>query len=72
MAVFATNSLYEDALYYQDYRDFLDRATAAAPAAGDRPTDGFDAIELDAVSLRYPDTDTPAVDAVSLTVRRGR
>ena len=28
-------------------------------------------IELDRVSLRYPDTDAPAVDGVSLTVRRG-
>ncbi|MGC4806875.1 ABC transporter ATP-binding protein [Micromonospora sp. DT233] len=72
MAVFATNSLYEDALYYQDYRDFLDRVHGRSAVRGDRPTDGFDAIELDAVSLRYPDTDTPAVDAVSLTIHRGQ
>jgi ATP-binding cassette subfamily B protein/ATP-binding cassette subfamily C protein len=72
MAVFATNSLYEDALYYQDYRDFLDRAHGRIAARGDRPTDGFDTIELEGVSLRYPDTDSPAVDRVSLTVRRGQ
>ncbi|NES27223.1 ATP-binding cassette domain-containing protein [Micromonospora terminaliae] len=70
-AVFATNSLYEDALYYQDYRNFLDRARQRVPAGGTRPVDGFDRIELDRVSLRYPDTGTPAVDEVSLTVRRG-
>ncbi|MFC0032810.1 ABC transporter ATP-binding protein [Micromonospora chaiyaphumensis] len=70
-AVFATNSLYEDALYYQDYRDFLDRARQRVPTGGTRPVDGFDRIELDGVSLRYPDTETPAVDEVSLTVRRG-
>ncbi|KAB1910806.1 ABC transporter ATP-binding protein [Micromonospora sp. AMSO31t] len=70
-AVFATNSLYEDALYYQDYRDFLDRARHRVPAGGTRPVDGFDRIELDRVSLRYPDTETAAVDEVSLTVRRG-
>ncbi|WP_329100730.1 ABC transporter ATP-binding protein/permease [Micromonospora sp. NBC_01699] len=71
IAVFATNSLYEDALYYQDYRDFLDRAHGRTRPADGRATTGFDAIELDRVSLSYPDTDTPAVDEVSLTVRRG-
>ncbi|RZU76600.1 ATP-binding cassette subfamily B protein/ATP-binding cassette subfamily C protein [Micromonospora kangleipakensis] len=71
IAVFATNSLYEDALYYQDYRDFLDRARQRVPVGGGRPVDGFDRIELDRVSLRYPDTATAAVDGVSLTIRRG-
>ncbi|MEU4482214.1 ABC transporter ATP-binding protein [Micromonospora sp. NPDC023966] len=70
-AVFATNSIYEDALYYQDYRNFLDRARRRVPAGGTRPVDGFDRIDLDRVSLCYPDTETPAVDEVSLTVRRG-
>ncbi|MGC4861608.1 ABC transporter ATP-binding protein [Micromonospora sp. DT68] len=71
VAVVATNSLYEDALYYQDYRDFLARAHARVPIGGDRLTDGVDVIELDEVSLTYPDTDASAVDRVSLTVRRG-
>ncbi|MFI0794433.1 ABC transporter ATP-binding protein [Micromonospora rubida] len=72
IAVFATNALYEDALYYQDYRDFLDRALSRIGPCGDQPIDGFDAIELDGVSLCYPDTDSPAVDEVSLTVHRGQ
>lgn len=72
VAVLATNSLYEDALYYQDYRDFLDRARSRVPTGGGRAVDGFDVIELDRVSLRYPDTERPAVDEVSLTVRRGQ
>ncbi|WP_091107288.1 ABC transporter ATP-binding protein [Micromonospora citrea] len=72
VAILATNSLYEDALYYQDYRDFLDRARERVPTGGGRAVDGFDEIELDRVSLRYPDTDRPAVDEVSLTVRRGQ
>ncbi|MFJ6166889.1 ABC transporter ATP-binding protein [Micromonospora orduensis] len=71
VAVVATNSLYEDALYYQDYRDFLARAHARVPVGGDRSTEGVDVIDVDGVSLRYPDTDTPAVDRVSLTIRRG-
>jgi ATP-binding cassette subfamily B protein/ATP-binding cassette subfamily C protein len=72
IAVYATNSLYEDALYYQDYRNFLDRAHTRTRPAGGQPSAGFDTIELDRVSLRYPDTDHPAVDEVSLTVRRGQ
>lgn len=71
MAVLATNSLYEDALYYQDYRDFLERARARVSTGGAGAVEGFDTIELDGVSLRYADTDRPAVDEVSLTVRRG-
>ncbi|MFG1866675.1 ABC transporter ATP-binding protein [Micromonospora arborensis] len=71
LAVIATNSLYEDALYYQDYRDFLDRAQARAPIGGERAAESVDVVELDDVSLSYPDTDTPAVDRVSLSVRRG-
>lgn len=71
VAVLATNSLYEDALYYQDYRDFLERARARVSTGGAGAVEGFDTIELDGVSLRYADTDRPAVDEVSLTVRRG-
>jgi ATP-binding cassette subfamily B protein/ATP-binding cassette subfamily C protein len=71
-AIHAANSLYEDALYYGDFRDFLDRARTRLPAAGGRPVDGFDEIALCDVSLRYPATDRPAVDGVSLTLRRGQ
>jgi ATP-binding cassette subfamily B protein len=75
-AVQATNSLYEDALYYQDFRDFLARArtrtrTRTRTGAG-QPVEGFDVIQLDQVSLHYPDAGTPAVDRVSLTLRRGQ
>jgi ATP-binding cassette subfamily B protein/ATP-binding cassette subfamily C protein len=71
-AIHAANSLYEDALYYGDFRDFLDRARTRLPAEGGRPVDGFDEIALCDVSLRYPATDRPAVDGVSLTLRRGQ
>ncbi|WBB96637.1 MULTISPECIES: ABC transporter ATP-binding protein [unclassified Solwaraspora] len=70
-AIHATNALYEDALYYRDYRDFLARADRQVPPAGGRRIGGYDEIELDGVSLSYPDTDRPAVDGVSLTLRRG-
>ena len=70
-AVFATNQLYENALYYGDFRSFLARAEGQRPAAGDVPVDGFDEIRLEGVGLRYPDTETPAVADVSLSLRRG-
>jgi ATP-binding cassette subfamily B protein len=72
-AVYATNSLYEDALYYQDYRDFLDRAKTRTHVVKDGETPaGFETIDLEDVSLRYPDTESPAVDGVSLSVHRGQ
>ena len=70
-AIHATNQLYEDALYYGDFRSFLARAEAERTAAGGVPVDGFDEIRLQRVGLRYPDTDAPAVTDVSLTLRRG-
>jgi len=70
-AIHAANSVYEDALYYGDYRDFLERAATQLPEERGRTVDGFDEIRLDGVSLHYPDTETPAVAGVSLTLRRG-
>jgi ATP-binding cassette subfamily B protein/ATP-binding cassette subfamily C protein len=70
-AVHAANSLYEEALYYRDFRDFLDRAARGVPPTGEQPVNGVEQICLDDVCLRYPGTGTPAVDGVSLTLRRG-
>jgi ATP-binding cassette subfamily B protein len=70
-AIHAANMLYEDALYYSDYQGFLDRAAGHLPRPGGRAVTGFDEIQLDAVSLRYPDTEIPAVDGVTMTLRRG-
>ncbi|HZA03627.1 MAG TPA: ABC transporter ATP-binding protein [Propionibacteriaceae bacterium] len=71
IAIQATNQLYEDALYYGDFRSFLARAEAERTASGGVPVAGFDEIRLHGVGLRYPDTETLAVTDVSLTLRRG-
>jgi ATP-binding cassette subfamily B protein len=71
-AIYAANMLYEDALYYGDYRAFLDRAEKHLPNPGGRKVEGFDEIRLDDVRLKYPDTETPAVDGVSMTLKRGQ
>jgi ATP-binding cassette subfamily B protein/ATP-binding cassette subfamily C protein len=70
-AIQATNSLYEDALYYRDFQTFLERADEHTRAGGGRPAPGFEEIEFDGVSLSYPDTEMPAVDQVTLRIRRG-
>jgi ATP-binding cassette subfamily B protein/ATP-binding cassette subfamily C protein len=71
-AIHAANQLYEDALYYGDYRGFLDRAATRLPKPGGRPITGFREIRLHSVTLRYPETEVPAVDGVSMTLRRGQ
>ncbi|MFY1687546.1 ABC transporter ATP-binding protein [Plantactinospora sp. WMMB782] len=69
--IHATNALYEDALYYRDFLTFLERADGRTRGGGGAEVTGFEEIEVDEVSLHYPDTEKPAVDRVSLTVRRG-
>ncbi|MEE6257344.1 ABC transporter ATP-binding protein [Plantactinospora sonchi] len=69
--IYATNSLYEDALYYRDFLTFVQRAEGRTPAGGGEQVVGFERIDVEEVSLSYPDTEQPAVDKVSLTVRRG-
>jgi ATP-binding cassette, subfamily B, bacterial len=71
-AIQATNRLYEAALYYGDFRGFLVRAAGRLPRQGGERATGFDQVRLDAVGLRYPDTDQPAVEDVTLTLRRGQ
>jgi ABC-type multidrug transport system fused ATPase/permease subunit len=70
-AIQATNRLYEAALYYGDFRDFLTRTGQHRPRVGGEPATGFRELRLDAVSLRYAGTDRLAVNSVSLTLRRG-
>ena len=72
LAVLATNRLYEEALYFADYTDFTLRAATRLPAPAGRPAPApFRELTLDRVSLRYPGSDRPAVEDVSLTLRVG-
>jgi ATP-binding cassette subfamily B protein len=72
MSIHAANTLYEDALYFRDFNDFIDRANERVPPVGGRHVDRFGEITLHGVSLQYPDTDTAAVDGVTLTLKRGQ
>ncbi len=72
LAVRSVNGLYEEALYFADYTDFIARAATRLPAPATRPAPGpFRELTLDQVRLRYPATTRPAVDGVSLTLRAG-
>jgi ATP-binding cassette, subfamily B, bacterial len=72
LAVRSVNDLYEEALYFGDYTDFIARAAARLPPPESRPVPGpFRELTLDRVRLRYPATARPAVDDISLTLRAG-
>jgi ATP-binding cassette, subfamily B, bacterial len=72
LAVLAVNTLYEEALYFADYTDFIARAATRLPTPATRPAPGpFRELRLDDVTLRYPGTERAAVDGVSLTLRAG-
>jgi ATP-binding cassette subfamily B protein/ATP-binding cassette subfamily C protein len=72
LLVVAANGLYEEALYFSDYTNFCDRAAARVRAGDAQPPPApFAELVLDEVSLVYPGATSPAVDRVSLTLRRG-
>lgn len=70
---FSINHLYEQGLYFGDYENFGELATARAePTAGPSAPPAFDVLALDGVTFTYPGATEPAVHNVSLTVRRGQ
>jgi ATP-binding cassette subfamily B protein len=70
--IMAVNRLYEEGLYLADYEAYMLEATAKARrVTGTAAPAGFDRIDVRDVTFRYPDKDQPALDGVSLTIRRG-
>ncbi|MFG2333379.1 ATP-binding cassette domain-containing protein [Streptomyces sp. NPDC048604] len=65
-------ALFHTSLYLADMRAFLDLAGERAPRRGESTIpDRVDEIRLDELVYRYPGKEAPAVDGVSLTLRRG-
>jgi ATP-binding cassette subfamily B protein len=69
----SATSLYEATLFIRDYSSFLtlepeveaeEEGTRAAPH-------GFEVLSVDDVAFTYPESDRPAVDGVTLEVRKG-
>lgn len=65
-------AVFHTSLYLGDMQTFLDDAAARAPERGDLAVCGpVEEIRLEEVGYRYPGKEEPAVDGVSLTLRRG-
>ncbi|BCY06522.1 ABC transporter ATP-binding protein [Actinoplanes sp. L3-i22] len=69
---FSANRVYEYGLYFADFQGFCELSEARAePAPEETAPASFTEIRVDGVTFRYPDAERPAVDGVSLTLRRG-
>ncbi|SFY52954.1 ABC transporter ATP-binding protein [Streptomyces sp. F-1] len=65
-------AMFHTSLYLADMRSFLDMAAERAPKRGESTIpEQVEEIRLDEAVYRYPGQDEPAVDGVSLTLRRG-
>ncbi|WP_328666137.1 ABC transporter ATP-binding protein/permease [Streptomyces sp. NBC_00322] len=65
-------AMFHTSLYLADMRSFLDLAQQLAPKRGALIAPGsVEEIRLDEVVYQYPGKEAPAVDHVSLTLRRG-
>ncbi|HET6859668.1 MAG TPA: ABC transporter ATP-binding protein [Streptomyces sp.] len=65
-------AVFHTSLYLSDMQAFLDDAGARAPRRGAQVMSApVEQIRLDEVTYQYPGKDKPAVDGVSLTLRRG-
>jgi len=70
--LFAVNQCYEEGLYFSDYLEFCDDAAARVPEPQPRPAPAtFEQITVAGVSFAYPGESAPALQDVSLHLRRG-
>jgi ATP-binding cassette, subfamily B, bacterial len=68
----SATSLYEATLFIRDYSSFLALEPAVDGELARRPAPhGFERLTADDVSFTYPESERPAVDRVSLEIRRG-
>jgi ATP-binding cassette, subfamily B, bacterial len=68
----SATSLYEATLFIRDYSSFLTLEPGVEAARGTRPAPkGFERLSVEDVSFTYPESTRPAVDRVSLEIRRG-
>ncbi|WP_255980909.1 ATP-binding cassette domain-containing protein [Streptomyces longispororuber] len=72
--VMAMSRLFRTSLYLEDWRAFLRLAASLRTERGTRqiPATAPAVIRAENVAYAYPGSDTPSVDGVSLTLRRGQ
>jgi ATP-binding cassette, subfamily B, bacterial len=69
---FSATSLYEATLFIRDYSSFLTLEPGVEAARGTWPAPkGFERLSVEDVSFTYPESSRPAVDGVSLEIRKG-
>jgi ATP-binding cassette, subfamily B, bacterial len=69
---FSATGLYEATLFIRDYSSFLTLEPGVEAARGTRPAPkGFERLTVEDVSFAYPESARPAVDGVSLEIRKG-
>jgi ATP-binding cassette, subfamily B, bacterial len=70
--LFAVNQCYEEGLYFSDYLEFCQAAAARIPPPQPRPAPaGFEQITVSGVTFSYPEAPAPALNDVSIELRRG-
>jgi ATP-binding cassette subfamily B protein len=70
---FQVDRLYTEGRHFNDYAEFMTRAAAEIPEnAGAADPGPLKQLQLNAVTLSYPDRDTPAVDQITLTIHAGQ
>jgi ATP-binding cassette subfamily B protein len=68
----SATGLYEATLFIRDYSSFLTLGPGVEAAQGTRPAPkGFERLTVEDVSFAYPESARPAVDGVSLEIRKG-
>jgi ATP-binding cassette, subfamily B, bacterial len=67
----SATSLYEATLFIRDYSSFLQLEPDQEAAQGGPAPTGFEVLRAEDVSFTYPEARQPAVDDVSLEIRRG-
>jgi ATP-binding cassette subfamily B protein len=69
---FSATSLYEATLFIRDYSSFLTLEPQIEAAEGKvRAPAGFNRLSVEEVSFTYPESDRPAVDGVSMEIKKG-
>ena len=68
----AIGGMYEDNLYLSNLYEYLEFEVPEPPGVLAQGPNRGDGIRFEGVSFRYPDTDTPALDNISLHLRPGR
>ncbi len=67
----SVGGMYEDSLYLSTLYSFLEEETPQPTGYATRGTDPGDGIRFEGVSFAYPDSDTPALQDISLHLKPG-